>query len=245
VAVNLNSNRSVYNKLFKTIQINNMRQKEAIWLFSIMLMLVITIPGYSQSQKTFEFTIEGMSCKVCANTATQILKKVKGVNSVSVDLDSKRAIVVADIDVTTDALKKSLEAASNFEALFPGEMLLQPLTDKEKEGLNIETIKGGDKIDFKNHLTEGIITIFDFYADWCAPCKVFSPKVERLLLDYDNLALRIVDIVDWESALAKQLTKDYQLPALPFTLIFDDKGKVLGKVVGNDIEQVKEIIDNK
>ena len=222
-----------------------MKQKEVKWLFSLLLMLVITITGYSQNQKTFEFTIEGMTCQGCVNTATQTLKKVKGVDSVSVDLDSKRAFVVTDSNVTTADLKKSLESETNFEALFSGETLPQPLTEKEKEGLDIKTIKGGDKINFKDHFTEGKITIFDFYADWCGPCRVFSPKAERLLLLYDNLALRKVDIVDWKSALAKQLTKDYKMPALPFTLIFDDKGKFLGKVEGNDIEKVKEIINKK
>lgn len=186
-----------------------------------------------------------MTCQGCVNTATQTLKKVKGVDSVSVDLDSKRAVVVADSNVTKDDLKKSLEAKTNFEALFSGETLPQPLSEEEKKGLDIITIKGGDKINFKDHLTEGKITIFDFYADWCGPCKVFAPKAERLLLEYDNLALRKVDIVDWKSALAKQLTKDYKMPALPFTLTFDDKGNFLGKVEGNDIEKVKEIINKK
>ena len=65
------------------------------------------------------------------------------------------------------------------------------------------------------------------------------------MLTNDNLALRKADIVDWKSNLAKQLTKEYKLPALPFTLIFDDTGNLLGKVEGNDIEKVKEIVATK
>jgi hypothetical protein len=65
------------------------------------------------------------------------------------------------------------------------------------------------------------------------------------MLTKEDLALRKADIVDWKSNLAKQLTKEYQLPALPFTLIFDDQGTLLGKVEGNNIDKVKEIIATK
>jgi copper chaperone CopZ len=186
-----------------------------------------------------------MTCQSCVNTAIRILKQIDGVDSVSVDLNSKQAIVIAYSKMTEKDLKTALDTKTNFEALFAGETLPQPLTEKEKEGLDIKTIKGGNKIKFTDHLAQGKIAIFDFYADWCSPCKVFSPKVERLLLEQNMLALRKVDVVDWKSNLAKQLTKKYKLPFLPFTLIFDDKGNLLGKVEGNNIEKVKKIIAPK
>lgn len=196
-------------------------------------------------QTTFEFTIEGMTCQGCVNTATKTLWQVEGVDSVSVDLETKKAVVIADEMVTETDLKDALDSRTNFEALFSGETLPEPLSENEKEGLDIKTITGGKKMKFKDYLAPGKITIFDFYADWCGPCRVFSPKVERLLLEDDSLALRKVDVVNWKSGIAKQLTQDYKLPALPFTLIFDDQENLLGKVEGNDIEKVKEIIDKK
>lgn len=210
---------------------------------SVMLMIAIT--GYTQNRKTFAFTIEGMTCQGCVNTAAQTLKNVKGVDSVSIDLDSKRAIVIADSNVSQNDLKDALSAKTSFEALFAGETLLQPLSEEEKAGLDIQTLKGGSKINFNNHISKGKITVFDFYADWCGPCRLYSPKVERLLLENKSLALRKVDVVNWQSDLAKQLTKDYRIPALPFTLIFDNKGKLLGRVEGNSIGRVKEIISSQ
>ena len=59
------------------------------------------------------------------------------------------------------------------------------------------------------------------------------------------MALRKVDVVEWKSELAKQLTKDYQLPSLPFTLIFNSEGELVGKIEGNDIEAVESIITKK
>ncbi|MBL4656617.1 MAG: hypothetical protein JKX73_01360, partial [Flavobacteriales bacterium] len=51
------------------------------------------------------------------------------------------------------------------------------------------------------------------------------------------------DIVDWESALSKQLTQKFQFPSLPFVLVFNDKGKLLGKVHGNFIDKVEAIVE--
>jgi len=213
-------------------------------LFTLLL-LTSTLVSFGQTTKIFDFKIQGMTCQSCVNTAIRILKQIDGVDSVSVDLNSKQAIVIAYSKMTEKDLKTALDTKTNFEALFAGETLPQPLTEKEKEGLDIKTIKGGNKIKFTDHLAQGKIAIFDFYADWCSPCKVFSPKVERLLLEQNMLALRKVDVVDWKSNLAKQLTKKYKLPFLPFTLIFDDKGNLLGKVEGNNIEKVKKIIAPK
>lgn len=92
-----------------------------------------------------------MTCQNCVNTATRMLKQVSGVDSVSIDLDSKQAIVIADNNVTEDDLKNAIDTKTNFEALFAGDTLPDPLTEKEKEGLDIKTITGGDKIKFKDH----------------------------------------------------------------------------------------------
>ena len=216
----------------------------------IMILSVFTFfqSAFAQQDKenltTFEFTIQGMTCSGCANTATQVLLKMDGVQNATVDFETKKAKVIASNKLTEEQIKKTI-ANTNFEALFRGDSLLKPLSDEEKSKLDIEVIKGGNKIKIKDHLIEGKTIIFDFYADWCGPCRVFSPKVERLLLNYHFVALKKVDIVNWKSELSKQLTKKYQLPSLPFILIFDDKGKLLGRVQGNHIDKVEEIIKKK
>ncbi|PCJ85575.1 MAG: hypothetical protein COA57_07465 [Flavobacteriales bacterium] len=208
------------------------------WL-NIGFLMLLSGMIFAQS-KTIEFTVEGMTCGNCANTVQQALTKLEGVENATVDFPTKKATVVAK-NVTHEQLRKTV-ADANFEAIFSGEEMVKPLSDEDKKRVDIETIKGGNKIKIKDHLTEGKITIFDFYADWCGPCRVFSPKVEQMLLRHKNLVLKKVDVVSWKSSLSKQLTKEYQFPALPFTLIFDDKGNLLGRVEGNHIEQVEEII---
>ena len=197
--------------------------------------------GYAQEMS---FKVEGLTCEMCANTATSALKAIKGVKTARVDFNSKQGVVELDGTVTQQQIKDAI-ASKNFEAVFADDTKIKPLTEAEKKGLDIAEIKGGTKLKFKEHLIEGKITIFDFYADWCGPCKLFSPKLERLVKENGELALVKVDLVDWKSPIAKQLTNQYQLPALPFTLVFNDSGKLIGKIEGNNIEAVKTVIANK
>ncbi|MBL4652950.1 MAG: cation transporter [Flavobacteriales bacterium] len=211
--------------------------KTYIILIATVLSSVFAI---GQTTQTYTFTIEGMTCDACANTATKTLQSAKNVESASVDFETKTATVTGNL--TETEIKSILEENTNFEAFFEGETPLEPLSDEEKSELDISIIKGGDKLKFADYMTEGKITIFDFYADWCGPCRVFSPKVEHFIKNNPNVSLRKVDIVDWGSDLSGQLTKKYEMPALPFVLIFDAKGKLIGKVAGNHIDEVEAII---
>jgi len=211
------------------------------YLLISIISLLFLIEGYAQNSKELTFKVEGLSCWNCANSSTSILKGVEGVDSAYVNFDTKEGVAYTNGTVSRQDIKNAL-SAKNFEALFENETLIPPLSDEELKGLDINTIIGGKKIKFNEYLTKGKVTVFDFYADWCGPCRVFSPKLEHLVKDNPNVSLRKVDIVDWKSALANQLTKDYQLPALPFTLIFDDKGNLLAKIEGNNVEKVEEII---
>ncbi|MGK7392869.1 MAG: cation transporter [Candidatus Cyclobacteriaceae bacterium M2_1C_046] len=210
----------------------------------IALGVFMTSFAFGQENVKVEFSIEGLSCGGCANTAKGVLEDLKGVISADVNFNTKTAIVYTDGTVTEKEIKEAI-AAKNFQALFANDNVVKPLSKEEKKGLDIKTITGGKKISFEDHLSSGKLTVFDFFAEWCGPCKIYSPKVERLLLEYDNVAVRKVDVVEWKSDLAKQLTREYKLPALPFTLIFDDKGNLVGRIEGNNIEEVKKILSAK
>ena len=73
----------------------------------------------------------------------------------------------------------------------------------------------------------GKVTIYDFWATWCEPCKQLEPELVALARKHPDLvAVRRVDVVDWDSAaVAKHLTpKGFDLPHLK---VFDAHGKLV------------------
>lgn len=70
------------------------------------------------------------------------------------------------------------------------------------------------------------IVLVDFYADWCEPCKVFSPILEDIANDYDYVKVVKVNI-DYETELAEH----YGVISIP-TLITFKNGKIADRCTG-------------
>jgi len=193
---------------------------------------------------TLEFSVAGMTCKSCAQQASRVLlSQVPYIEDARVDFETKAARISVKAPVARDQVRQAL-ASLGFEARFPDDPPTESvlLPEGERAQLDIQTVTHGDALRIENHLAQGKITIFDYYADWCGPCHLLTPKLERLLLKYKDLALRKVDIVDWESEAARQASRDFRLPGLPFTRIFDDRGNLLGEVQGNFLEKIEEVL---
>ena len=199
-------------------------------------------PETADPPTTLEFQVLGMLCADCAGKATNALAAVPGALEPTVNFDSKQGHVLSDGTVTKEQLREAL-ATLGFEARFEDEALdSDPLSDEIRAGLDIQTVSHGEKIRVKDHLTPGKITIFDYYAEWCGPCHLLSPKLERLVLKYENVALRKLDLVDYDSKLAAQATREFKLPGLPFTRVFNDRGKLLGQIHGNRFDDIEAIV---
>ena len=61
------------------------------------------------------------------------------------------------------------------------------------------------KASFSRLIDSEIPVLVDFYADWCAPCKILEPHIDRLAeLHPDRLAVRKIDVIDWSSPVIRQ-----------------------------------------
>ena len=89
-------------------------------------------------------------------------------------------------------------------------------------GGDVEIIRAGDvRIDLDDHVVDGKLVLFEFYADWCAACKRLEPTLQRIASQYpDDLALRKVDIEDWSSPTAER----YGITAIPHLVLYDRTG---------------------
>jgi thiol-disulfide isomerase/thioredoxin len=87
-------------------------------------------------------------------------------------------------------------------------------------------ISQGRRVDLEEHLVPGKMMLFDFYADWCAPCRVIKPRIRELANRYpDVLAVREVDVVDWDSPVARQ----HRILQLPHLKLFGPDGRLISE----------------
>ena len=83
---------------------------------------------------------------------------------------------------------------------------------------------GGQRIDMKQVLVPGTITVVDFYADWCGPCKRMGPQLEQLARSDPDVALCKVDIVNWNTPVVKQ----FGIRSVPNIRVYDRNGGAVG-----------------
>jgi len=69
--------------------------------------------------------------------------------------------------------------------------------------------------------------LVDFWAGWCAPCKMLGPVIEELAVKYDGSATVAKVNVEEESALAAR----FRVMSIPTVILFQD-GKEIKRFVG-------------
>jgi thiol-disulfide isomerase/thioredoxin len=73
------------------------------------------------------------------------------------------------------------------------------------------------------HRVPGKFTVFDLYADWCAPCRLVDRHLRELLAERKDLALRKLNVVDFDSPLAVEMGPDFE--TLPYLVVIGPEGK--------------------
>ena len=76
---------------------------------------------------------------------------------------------------------------------------------------------GGEQVDLPSILTEGKVTIVDFYAEWCGPCRQMSPQLEQMARTDPDVVLVKIDIVKWGTPVAQQ----FDLKSIPNVRVFN------------------------
>lgn len=210
------------------------------------LFLLLMMAAGAAAQQTFvsKFEVAGLACDGCAGTAQRALQAVSGVVGAEVTFETRRARVEATRPIDPAELRATL-AKFGFEARFAGDPIVKPLTAEERAALDITIASNGEAFDIRKHLARGKFTIFDFWAEWCGPCHVLTPKIERLVQERPNVALRTIDLKKWDSPAGRQASKEFKVPGLPYVRVYGPDGKFVGEVVGNDIEKIRKLVQGR
>ena len=81
--------------------------------------------------------------------------------------------------------------------------------------------------------------LVDFWAEWCQPCRMLGPTIEKLAKDYAGKVK--VGKVDTDAN--RDVSMRFGISAIPTVILFKD-GKVANKFVGlRQEKEFKEVLD--
>ena len=120
----------------------------------------------------------------------------------------------------------------------PQNSILARAASLAQRGQQVEVISHGAQVDINQHLALGNVTVVDFYADWCGPCRQLSPSLEQMARTDPEIALRKIDIGNGKTAVARQ----YNIGSIPQVNIYNRDGRLVGTVVGANIDKVRSYV---
>lgn len=116
----------------------------------------------------------------------------------------------------------------------------------------------------------GKVTLIDFWASWCRPCRIENPNVVRVYNQYKDKGFNIISVsldrpdqraqwikaieddkMDWYHVSNLQfwndpIAREYGVRAIPATFIVDETGKIVAKDLRGPAlgQKVGELLDN-
>ena len=121
------------------------------------------------------------------------------------------------------------------------------------------SINGSD-VTLSEEVTQNNVTLLDFWAAWCRPCRVENPNLVRLYKAYNKDGFDIIGVSldrtkeQWEQAVEDDnllwtqvsnlnfwndpIARRYSIRAIPQSFLINKEGVVIGKNLrGNDLEE--------
>ena len=89
-----------------------------------------------------------------------------------------------------------------------------------------------NETDFDATIAQGV-TLVDFWATWCGPCRMLAPVIEKLAEQYDGRAKVAKVDIDENPGLANR----FGIMSIPTVLVFQD-GTAVSQAVGVQAESV-------
>lgn len=93
--------------------------------------------------------------------------------------------------------------------------------------------------EFDNQVKNGV-SLVDFHASWCGPCRTLAPVLEQVAKDMSGKA--VIGKIDIDSE--QQTATRFQITSVPTMILFKN-GKEVSRLVGlRDANAVKKFIES-
>ncbi|KAL7073921.1 hypothetical protein ACQ4LE_006722 [Meloidogyne hapla] len=82
------------------------------------------------------------------------------------------------------------------------------------------------------------LVVIDFFATWCGPCRLMTPKFNKLADEFADPIYVGIDVDENE-----HIAANYEINVMP-TFVFFKNGKKLTVIEGNNYEELRKTIES-
>lgn len=192
--------------------------------------------------RTTVLSLSNLDCGECGDMLASNLAKQKGVYKAAFNKRRAEVTVVASpsFDVFTTA--KQAAAKEEFQLVLGAGKGSYLAWAQSPAGADVKTVAkdGEDVPDLAPHLVKGKVTIVDFSAIWCEPCRTLDEHVLKTIEKRPDIAYRKLDVGDWDTPLAQRYLKG--IPNLPYVIVFGKNGERVDAIAGLDLAKLDAAI---
>ncbi len=176
-----------------------------------------------------------IDCAECGDQIVADLRERPGIYAATFDKQKAEVRVVASRTFDVLTAVKQLAAHEGFEAIVgagQGHYLEGPAFPPGAD-FKVVTTGGGEVPEIATIPVKGKITVIDFSATWCRPCREIDEHMAKVLVSRNDIAYRKLEIGDWDTPLAQRYLKG--IPQLPYVIVYDAAGTRVKELIGVDL----------
>jgi len=95
---------------------------------------------------------------------------------------------------------------------------------------------GRDLPALEPHRVPNKVTVFDFHAAWCPPCRKVDEHLYPKLAKRPDIAVRKIDVGSWDTPVARRWLG--AVAELPYLVIFDKRGRKVAAIAGAKLAEI-------
>jgi thiol-disulfide isomerase/thioredoxin len=192
--------------------------------------------------RTTVLSLANLDCADCGQELAEKLAKRPGVYSAKFSNRKSELTVIAAPAFDTFAVAQELAKGEEYRLELGAGKGNYIAWEKTPEGADVKTIAkdGEDVADLAPHVVPGKVTVMDFSAIWCAPCRTLDEHMLATLGKRQDVAYRKLDVGDWDTPLAQRYLQG--IPSLPYVIVYGKNGQKVDSIAGLDLARLDAAI---